>query len=55
MYVQQMKIIQIIHAHMYVDKSHVKIHIQLLVFLSKFWKFHILYIVHIIYQLHLYI
>jgi hypothetical protein len=30
MYVQQMKIIQSIHAHMYVDKSHAKIHIQLL-------------------------
>jgi hypothetical protein len=34
MYVQQMKII---HAHMYVDKSHLKIHIQLFgVSLSKF-------------------
>jgi hypothetical protein len=55
MYVQQMKMIQIIHAHMYVDKSHVKIHIQLLVFLSKFWKFHILYIIHIIYQLPLHL
>jgi hypothetical protein len=29
-YVQQMKIIQIVHAHMYIYKSHGKIHIQLL-------------------------
>jgi hypothetical protein len=35
MYVQQMKIIQIIHAHMHVDKSHAKIHIQLLGFFKQ--------------------
>jgi hypothetical protein len=43
-------------AHMYLIKSYAKIHIQLLgVFESKFLKFHILYIVPIIYQLSLYI